>query len=90
MSAKYELPDVLKPFATGKPGAGFNAYSSLIYMTSHKTSLRPAITAKFEDLEDAAKQRLTPEAFDYVAGGAGLESTMKANRDAFNRVCSLE
>jgi len=86
MSGKHELPDVLKPFVTGTPGEGFNSYSSQVYMTSYKTSLRPVVTAKSEDLEDAAKQRLTPEAFDYVAGGAGSESTIKANREAFNRV----
>lgn len=88
MSTVPEIPEVLKPFVTGTPGKGFNSYSGQIYMTSYKTSLQPAVTAKFEDLEDAAKQRLTPEAFNYVAGGAGLESTMKANREAFDNVSS--
>ncbi|MBS0658422.1 MAG: lactate 2-monooxygenase [Verrucomicrobia bacterium] len=36
-------------------------------------------------LERAARGLLPPPAFDYLAGGAGLERTMQANRDAFDR-----
>jgi isopentenyl diphosphate isomerase/L-lactate dehydrogenase-like FMN-dependent dehydrogenase len=36
-------------------------------------------------LEDAARAVLKPEAYDYVAGGAGAESTVRANREAFER-----
>jgi lactate 2-monooxygenase len=36
-------------------------------------------------LEDRARAAMSPEAFAYVAGGAGLESTVRANRDAFER-----
>jgi len=36
-------------------------------------------------LEAAAREAMTPEAFAYVAGGAGAESTMRANREAFER-----
>jgi lactate 2-monooxygenase len=35
--------------------------------------------------EARAKEVLEPGPFDYIAGGAGGESTMKANRDAFAR-----
>src|SRR6266508_2008454 len=35
--------------------------------------------------EAAARDALTREAFDYLAGGAGEESTMEANRAAFER-----
>jgi isopentenyl diphosphate isomerase/L-lactate dehydrogenase-like FMN-dependent dehydrogenase len=34
-------------------------------------------------LEAAARERMTPEAYAYVAGGAGDEHTMRANVDAF-------
>lgn len=34
-------------------------------------------------LEEAARAVLSPEAYDYVAGGAGSESTVRANREAF-------
>jgi lactate 2-monooxygenase len=37
------------------------------------------------ELERAARRRLTREAYAYVAGGAGLESTVAANRAAFER-----
>src|SRR4029077_19699809 len=36
-------------------------------------------------LEQKAKEILPPPAFDYVAGGAGGEDTMRANREAFYR-----
>src|SRR5260370_40305169 len=35
--------------------------------------------------ESRAKTILEPGPFDYIAGGAGGESTMRANRDAFAR-----
>ncbi len=36
-------------------------------------------------LEQKAKEILSPRAYDYVAGGAGGEDTMRANREAFYR-----
>jgi lactate 2-monooxygenase len=36
-----------------------------------------------EDWERAAEAKLDPGAFGYIAGGAGAESTMRANLDAF-------
>jgi lactate 2-monooxygenase len=36
-------------------------------------------------LEDSAREKMSAEAFAYVAGGAGLEATMAANRTAFER-----
>jgi lactate 2-monooxygenase len=35
--------------------------------------------------EQRAREAMTPEAFDYVAGGAGSEATMRANLAAFDR-----
>jgi lactate 2-monooxygenase len=46
---------------------------------------RPAIPADFAQLEEAARRILSPRAFAYLAGGAGAESTMAANRAAFER-----
>jgi lactate 2-monooxygenase len=37
------------------------------------------------DWERAAEDKLDPGAFGYIAGGAGAESTMRANLDAFSR-----
>ena len=38
-----------------------------------------------EDWERAAEEKLDPGAFGYIAGGAGAESTMRANLAAFER-----
>jgi isopentenyl diphosphate isomerase/L-lactate dehydrogenase-like FMN-dependent dehydrogenase len=46
---------------------------------------RPAIPVSAEKLEEAAKGVLKLEAYCYVAGGAGGEATMRANRNGFDR-----
>ncbi|GAN00445.1 L-lactate dehydrogenase [alpha proteobacterium U9-1i] len=46
---------------------------------------KPDIPTSFTQLEAAAKQKMSPEAWAYTAGGAGLESAMDANRAAFAR-----
>ena len=46
---------------------------------------RPAVPVDAVQLEARARQALPPEAFAYFAGGAGLESTIRANREAFER-----
>src|SRR5512135_2763148 len=49
------------------------------------TGKTPGLPISVEELERKAKSKLKPEAFDYLAGGAGSEETMRANRDAFRR-----
>jgi lactate 2-monooxygenase len=46
---------------------------------------RPRVPADPVELERFAQRVLRPEAFAYLAGGAGLEETMRANRAAFER-----
>lgn len=46
---------------------------------------RPAVPVSQVDLEKAAQAAMSPEAWAYVAGGAGRESTMDANRAAFEK-----
>jgi len=46
---------------------------------------RPPIPLSYQAMKSAAHQKLSPEAYTYVAGGAGREETMKANRSAFTR-----
>ncbi len=46
---------------------------------------KPDLPTSFAELETRAKAELTHEAFAYIAGGAGLETTMDANRAAFLR-----
>ncbi|GGM99165.1 lactate 2-monooxygenase [Thermus composti] len=47
---------------------------------------RARVPVRPEGLEEAAQRRMSPEAFAYVAGGAGVEWTMEANREAFRRL----
>ncbi|MBK7870169.1 MAG: lactate 2-monooxygenase [Saprospiraceae bacterium] len=47
--------------------------------------VQPVVPFDFKELEIVARKRLSKEAFAYVAGGAGLESTMDANRRAFDQ-----
>jgi len=46
---------------------------------------KPEIPTNFIGLETRARETMTPEAWAYTAGGAGLETAMDANRAAFNR-----
>lgn len=46
---------------------------------------RPAVPTNGTRLESAAQQVMSPEGFAYIAGGAGSESTLRANRAAFER-----
>jgi isopentenyl diphosphate isomerase/L-lactate dehydrogenase-like FMN-dependent dehydrogenase len=45
----------------------------------------PAQPISVDALEQQAREVLKPEAFDYLAGGAGAEETIRANRDSFRR-----
>ena len=49
------------------------------------TGLKPAIPAGWSDLEGAAKRAMSREAWAYVKGSAGNESTERANRAAIDR-----
>lgn len=46
---------------------------------------RISIPISVSALEQKARQTLDPQAYDYVAGGAGGENTMRANLEAFYR-----
>lgn len=47
--------------------------------------MKPRLPVSFEALERKAKETMKPEAFDYIRGGAGAESTMSNNTAAFNK-----
>lgn len=55
-----------------------------IYLAGAR-GIRPRVPVNAEQLERAAEQALSPAALAYLAGGAGAESTMRANRTAFER-----
>src|SRR6266436_934121 len=46
---------------------------------------KPSVPVPMDLLEQKAREILAPRAYDYVAGGAGGEDTMRANREAFYR-----
>ena len=46
---------------------------------------KPAVPVAAQQLEERARKAMSRQGFAYVAGGAGLESTMDANRAAFER-----
>ncbi len=46
---------------------------------------KPSVPVPLHLLEAKAKEILEPRAYDYVAGGAGGEDTMRGNREAFYR-----
>ena len=47
---------------------------------------KPRVPQSAAALEREAERAMSKEGFAYIAGGAGLETTMKANRAAFERV----
>jgi lactate 2-monooxygenase len=46
---------------------------------------KPAVPVDFDALERAARKAISADAFAYLAGGAGSERTIAANRAAFDR-----
>jgi lactate 2-monooxygenase len=64
------------------PGTARQGEIYLAGMMQHET---PVVPTRHAALEASAMAALSPEAFAYIAGGAGAETTMTANRDAFDR-----
>jgi lactate 2-monooxygenase len=60
------------------------AAQSAIYLAG-LAGRKPRIPTGWLELEEAARQRMSREAFAYVAGSAGLEETERSNRRAFDR-----
>ncbi len=72
---------------TNKPSSPTN-YGSIRQMEIYLSGLSgktPEIPISPDELELRAKEVMRPEAYDYVAGGAGGEDTMRANLEAFKR-----
>jgi lactate 2-monooxygenase len=56
-----------------------------IYLSGFAGHL-PRVPVDWRALEEKAKACMTPEAWAYIAGGAGLESTVSSNRSDFEAV----
>ena len=63
--------------------SGGMQYQLRIYFAGTE-NVKPLLPVSFEELEEKARGTMTPEAFGYIAGGAGAETTMLNNRHAFN------
>ncbi len=53
--------------------------------TSGFAGHRSNVKIDLPQLEHVAKSKLSPQAFGYIAGGAGIEGTMLANRQSFDQ-----
>lgn len=82
-SAQELINSVLNP----APGtSSYSSYSTQIYYNATLFNETPIASTNYDKLEASAKLRLDPAAYDYAAGGAGLETTVANNRAAFSRV----
>jgi isopentenyl diphosphate isomerase/L-lactate dehydrogenase-like FMN-dependent dehydrogenase len=66
------------------PTVPFGNYQFEIYLEGLGGKV-PDLPTSYRELERHAQERLSAEAFGYVAGGAGEEITVGANRAAFDR-----
>jgi lactate 2-monooxygenase len=65
------------------PDVPFGNYQYEIYLKGLAGEV-PELPATYGGLEQRARESLPPEAFGYVAGGAGEERTVRANSAAFD------
>jgi lactate 2-monooxygenase len=56
-----------------------------VYLQGFLGGAKPIIPISFAELEAKAREKLTPEAYAYLACGAGLEHTLRENDAAFDR-----
>ena len=62
----------------------FASYQNEIYLAG-LGGTAPELPITYAGLEERARNELSPEAYGYVAGGAGSEDTMRENLEAFRR-----
>jgi hypothetical protein len=82
-SAQELINSILNPDPSK---ATYSSYSSKIYFNHTLYNTTAIASTNYERLEASARVRLPSAAFDYAAGGAGLEKTVAANREAFDKV----
>jgi lactate 2-monooxygenase len=56
-----------------------------IYLQGAMAGAKPVVPIAFADLEAKAREKLAPEAYAYIACGAGFEHTVEENTAAFDR-----
>ena len=72
--------NILKPAEL----SGGMQYQLQIYFAGTQ-NVKPQLPVSFEELEQKASEIMSPEAFDYIAGGAGAETTILNNKRVFNK-----
>ena len=76
------MTDNLPPGLSTAIGA---ARQGEIYLNGMMGNQKPLVPVDSDQLEASAQRIMSPEGFAYVAGGAGRELTVAANRSAFER-----
>ena len=71
--------------AEGRPPIGIGRERQFEVYVGGARGVRPRVAVSVERLEHRAQDVMSPEAFAYIAGGAGTEETMRENRAAFER-----
>jgi lactate 2-monooxygenase len=81
------MVDAMSTVAPHDPAAarGFSRRSQSDIYRAGISGTRPRVPVDATALEARAQRALSAEAFAYIAGGAGAERTMTANRRAFER-----
>ena len=68
-----------------RPAPGIGRERQFDVYVAGARGVYPTVPVSYEKLEAAARKAMSAEGFAYVAGGAGREETMHANREAFER-----
>lgn len=63
----------------------YGQYQLQIYAQGIFGGVKPSITTDPNKLREQAQKAMKPEAYNYIAGGAGEGATMDANRLAFRQ-----
>ncbi|HEY3051082.1 MAG TPA: lactate 2-monooxygenase [Gaiellaceae bacterium] len=71
---------------TDVPGLGVGRQRQADVYIGALNGARKAVPVDLAQLEEAARRKMSVEGFAYIAGGAGLEETIRANRTAFDRL----
>jgi isopentenyl diphosphate isomerase/L-lactate dehydrogenase-like FMN-dependent dehydrogenase len=80
-----DSPRPADPPATAPPAASVGVQRQMEIYLNGLAGQKPTQPLAPEDLEQQARAVLPTPAYVYVAGGAGSEDTVRANRDAFRR-----
>ncbi len=77
------MPDIADTALTIAPGT---VRQGEIYVGGMLHQQKQIVPTRQDELEARAEAAMSPEAFAYIAGGAGREATMRANLAAFDSV----